>query len=118
MSRREHNCEQSRLQVVTTGLLFLLSGFAVFAGARGWYDPREAWAWWPLGFVFPAVHNLVSPPPQRNVFAGLAWIAAAVVLILDGLEVVNLRFGHMIAVVLVVVGGRMLYIASRGVEAR
>lgn len=115
---RTAKCEQTRLQVVTTGLLFLLCGVAVFAGARGWYDPRDAWAWWPLGFVFPAVHNLVSPPPQRNVFAGLAWIAAAVVLILDGLDIVNLRFTHMIAAALLVVGARMLYIASRGVEAR
>ena len=115
---RTHRCEQTRLQVVTTGLLFLLCGAAVFAGARGWYDPRQAWAWWPLGFVFPAVHNLVSPPPPRNLFAGLAWIAAAVVLILDGLDMINLRFAHMIAAALVVVGARMLYIASRGVEAR
>lgn len=116
--KRQHDCEQSRLQVVSTGLLFLLSGFAVFAGARGWYDPRDAWAWWPLGFVFPAVHSLTAPPPQRDVFAGLAWMAAAVVLILDGLDVINLRFTHIVAGVLVVIGARMLYIASRGVEAR
>ena len=115
---RQHECQQSRLQVVTTGLLFLLTGCVVFAGARGWYDPRDAWAWWPLGFVFPAVHNLVSPPPQRNVFAGLAWSAAAVVLILDGLDIVDLRLTHLIAGGLVVVGARMLYIASRRVETR
>jgi len=115
---RAPRCEQTRLQVVTTGLLFLLSGAAVFAGARGWYDPRDAWAWWPLGFIFPAVHNLISPPPQRNLFAGLAWIAAGLVLILDGLELIDLRFTHIVALGLVALGVRMLYIASRGVEAR
>lgn len=114
----EHGCEQTRLQVVSTGVLFLLSGLAVFGGARGWYDPRQAWAWWPLGFIFPAVHNLVAPPPQRNVFAGLAWLGAGAVLILVGLEIIDIRFTHMLAAGLVAVGGRMLYIATRDAGAR
>jgi hypothetical protein len=114
----DKGCAQTRLQVVTTGLMFLASGLVVFAGARGWYDPREAWAWWPLGFLFPAVNHLVAPPPQRRLIPALAWLGAAAVLILANLDVIELRFTHVVATVLVVVGGRMLYTASRGVEAR
>ena len=73
---RSGDCRQSRLQVVSTGLMFLLSGLAVLGGSRGWYSVRDAWRWWPVVFLFPAVQKLTAPPPERNVFAGVAWLTA------------------------------------------
>lgn len=114
----DRGCQQTRLQIVTTGPMFLASGLAVFAGARGWYDTRDAWAWWPLGSIFPAVQNVTAPTAQRRVVAACEWLVAAAVLILANLDRVELRFTHLVATVLVVAGARMRYTASRGVEAR
>lgn len=113
------HCERTRLQTVSTGLLFLLSGLAVWAGARGWYSPREAHAWWPLGFVFPAVHYLTAPPPERNVFSGLGFLALGAVLIGRNLGYVHLRLRDLVPLVLVVIGLRLLYVAGqrRGVRS-
>ncbi len=106
-----HDCSRNRLHTVTTGAMFVLSGLALWAGARGWYDFRleHAWVWWPLGFLFPAAHNLTAPPPQRNVFAGLAWLGAAGALLAANLGYVHLRLGNTLAVIFLVAGARLLY---------
>lgn len=108
---RKPGCEQTRLQVVTTGAMFVLSGLALWAGARGWYQFRleQAWVWWPLGLLFPAAHALTAPRPERSLVAGLAWLAAAVVLVAANLGYVHLRLDNMLAVVFLAAGGRLLY---------
>ena len=115
---RSGDCRQSRLQVVSTGLMFLLSGLAVLGGSRGWYSVRDAWRWWPVVFLFPAVQKLTAPPPERNVFAGVAWLTAGAVIILANLDVIDLRFSHVLATALVATGLRMLWIATRETGAR
>lgn len=104
---------QTRLQVVTTGVVFLISGLAVWAGARGWYSMRDAWPWWPLGFVVPAVFRLTAPPPQRSVVAAAAWLSLAAVLIAMNLGHIHLRLRDVVPLVLVGIGLHMLYRATQ-----
>jgi hypothetical protein len=111
-------CASTRTQTVVTGLMFLVSGAALWAGARGWYSFEESWAWWPLGFLFPAVHRLTAPPPARNLFAAAVWIAAAAGLILANLGYIHLRARDLVPLALVVFGLRLLYRARAGEEAR
>jgi hypothetical protein len=113
MSRK---CSSTRTQTVVTGLMFLASGLALWAGARGWYSPRDAWAWWPLGFLFPAVHRLTAPAPQRSLFAAALWLTAAAALILANLGHLQLRARDLIPLALVVFGVRLLYRARQGEE--
>lgn len=101
----------SRTHTVATGLMFLASGAAVWAGTHGWYTVEQSWAWWPLGFLFPAVNALTSPPPQRSLFAAAAWTALAVGLILANLGHVQLRVREALPLVLVLFGVRLLYLA-------
>lgn len=108
---RKHGCKQTRLQVVTTGTMFVLSGVALWAGARGWYEFRieQAWVWWPLGLLFPAAHTLTAPPPERSVVAGLAWLVAALVLVAANLGYLHLRLDNILALICLFAGGRLLY---------
>ena len=105
--------QQTRLQVVTTGVVFLLSGAAVWAGARGWYSMRDAWAWWPVGFVVPALFKLAAPPPQRSVAGAATWLSLAAILIAMNLGYVHLRSRDVVPLVLIGIGLGMLYRAIR-----
>ena len=89
--------------------MFLLSGAVLWAGARGWYSFEQSWAWWPLGFLFPAVNALASPPPRRNVFAAVGWIALAAGLVLANLGYLHLRLRDLVPLALVAFGARLLY---------
>lgn len=109
-----HACGGTRLNTVATGVLFVASGLALWAGARGWYSMREAWPYWPLGFIFPAVHHLTAPPPERSVGAGLIWLAAMAALIAMNLGYLHLRVRDVVPAVLVVVGLRLLLKARSG----
>lgn len=102
-------CATSRLHTVATGLMFLASGAAVWAGTHGWYTVEQSWAWWPLGFLFPAVTALTSPPPKRSLFAAAAWTALAAGLILSNLGHLELRGRDIVPLVFVLVGLRLLY---------
>ena len=64
MSR--HACTESRLQTVTTGVIFLTSGIALLTRARGWWQLENESAYWPIGFVIPGILTLVAPRPQRS----------------------------------------------------
>jgi hypothetical protein len=107
MSR--HACTTSRTHTVATGVLFLLSGVALWGGMHGWYTVEESWAWWPLVFLFPAVSALSSPPPKQNLFAAAGWAALAVGLILANLGHLQLRLRDLVPLAFVVVGARLLY---------
>jgi len=107
MSTRE--CATSRTHTVATGLMFLLSGAVLWAGARGWYTFEQSWPWWPLGLLFPAVDRLAAPPPRRSVFAALAWAALAGGLILANLDHLELRVRDLVPLALVAFGARLLY---------
>lgn len=103
------SCATSRTHTVATGLMFLVSGAAVWAGTHGWYTVEQSRAWWPLGFVFPAVNALASPPPKRSLFAAAGWTALAGGLILANLGHLELRARDVVPIVLVIVGLRLLY---------
>ncbi len=110
-----HGCRQGRLQTVTTGALFVMTGIVVWAGARGWYSVRDAWVWWPVVFVFPAAQALTAPPPARSLFRGLAWLGAAAVLVAANMGRIHLGFDEALAVALVVGGARLVYLSwTRG----
>ena len=102
-------CATSRTHTVVTGLMFLLSGAVLWAGAHGWYSVEQSWAWWPLGFLFPAVNALVSPPPKRSVFTAVGWTTLAVGLILANFGHLELRMRDAVPLAFVVVGLRLLY---------
>lgn len=104
-------CATSRTHTVATGLMLLASGAAVWAGTHGWYSVEQSWAWWPLGFLFPAVDALTSPPPKRSLFAAAGWAALAAALILANLGHVELRGRDVLPVALVLFGLRLLYLA-------
>jgi hypothetical protein len=105
-----HHCGGGgRLGTFTTGVLFLLGGLAVWAGARGWYSWRDAWAWWPLWLAIPAVFKLTAPPPERHVAAGLAWLSLAAILIGMNLGYVEWRLRDLLPLLLVAIGLRLLY---------
>ncbi len=106
-------CAATRTHTVATGLLFLLSGVALWAASQGWYSIHQAIAWWPATFIFPAVHRLTSPPPGRSVFAGLGWLAAGGLLIAANLDYIQIRVGTIVAIVLLVAGGRLLWQARQ-----
>ena len=108
-----HQCTHSRLYTVATGAMFIVSGAVVWAGARGWYSVHDAWAWWPLAFVFPAVHALTTPPPERSVVSGLSWLSLAAVLIAMNLGYVQLRVRDLMPLILVALGLRLLYRGGR-----
>ncbi len=101
----------ARAQTVVTGVMLLVSGAVLWAGARGWYSIEQAWAWWPLGLLFPAVHRLTAPPPERRVFGGLAWLAAAAVLVAVNLGTVDLRLSDAVAIIFIIAGARLTYVA-------
>ena len=64
MSR--HACTESRLQTVTTGVIFLTSGIALLTRARGWWQLENESAYWPIGFVIPGILTLVAPRPGHD----------------------------------------------------
>jgi hypothetical protein len=115
MSTRE--CATNRTHTVATGLMFLLSGAALWAGARGWYSFEQSWAWWPLGLLFPAVDRLTAPPPRRSMGAALVWAAMAAALILANLGHVELRARDLVPLALVAFGARLLYRARTAPKA-
>lgn len=104
-------CAGGRANTVVTGVMFLVSGAVLWAGARGWYSFEQSWAWWPLGFLFPAVHKLTASPPERSVVGGLAWLGLAVGLVAANLGYVHLRFADAIAVLFLAAGARLTYLA-------
>ena len=113
------HCQRTRLQAISTGLMFLLSGGALWAAARGWYSFRDAIPWWPLGFLFPAVHYLTAPAPERDVPTALLWAALAAGLVAWNLGHVPFSLPALIPLILVVGGARLLYMGlarARGTE--
>jgi hypothetical protein len=110
------SCASTRTQTIATGLMFLVSGIVLLAGARGWYSLRDAWAWWPLVLLFPAVHRLTAAPPERSLFGAALWVAAAAALILSNLGQLQLRARDLIPLAFVVFGVRLLYRARSGEE--
>ena len=104
-------CRETCLQTVTTGALFVASGMVVWGGARGWYSLRDVWVWWPLAFVFPALHALTAPPPMRSIFGGFAWLGLAAVLIAANLGHLQLRFEFVLSILCLIAGARLLYVA-------
>jgi uncharacterized membrane protein HdeD (DUF308 family) len=111
MSR--HACAESRLQTVTIGVLFLVSGIAVLTRARGWWRLENEWAYWPIGFVVPAVLALVAPRHERSLVTALSWFFATAVLIAWNLRYIHLQMRDIVPLVLVAIGLRLLYRASR-----
>ena len=103
------SCAPTRAHTVITGLMFVIGGAVLWAGARGWYSLRDAWAWWPLAFLFPAVQRLTAPPIQRSIFAAAVWMVAAGALILANHGYLELRARDLIPLALVVFGARLLY---------
>ncbi len=109
-----HRCGSGgRVQTFTTGVLFLVGGMAVWAGARGWYSWRDTWAWWPLWLAIPGIYKLAAPAVERQVFAGLVWLSLAAVLIGMNLGYIDLRFRDLAPLVLVIIGVRLLYKGRR-----
>ena len=108
---------ETRLQIVTTGLLFLVSGVLLLTRARGWWQLQNEWAYWPLAFVLPGIHRLVAPPPERSVAAALGWFFTAAVLIAWNLRYIHLRMRDIVPLVCVAVGLRLLYNARRDERA-
>ncbi|MCC6165080.1 MAG: hypothetical protein IT182_17170 [Acidobacteria bacterium] len=102
-------CAVTRTSTVATGLLFLLSGVVLWAGSQGWYSIHQAIPWWPATFIFPAVHRLTSPPPERSLFAGVAWLGAGALLVAANLDYIQLRFSTVVAIFLLVAGARLLW---------
>jgi hypothetical protein len=106
---RHQACAQSRLQVVVTGVIFLVCGVALLARLRGWWQLENEWAWWPLGLVIPGILRLAAPAPQRSVLAAFAWFAVAAALILANLGHLELRARDLVPLALVAFGVRLLY---------
>ena len=104
-----HGCAQGRLQVVTTGVIFLVCGLALLARVRGWWALENEWAWWPLGLVIPGILRLTAPPPQRSLFGALGWFVTAAGLILANLGYLELRVRDLVPLALVAFGARLLY---------
>lgn len=111
MSR--HACTESRLQTVTTGVIFLTSGIALLTRARGWWQLENESAYWPIGFVIPGILTLVAPRPQRSIATALGWFFAAAVLIAWNLRYIHLQMRDIVPIVLVAIGLRLLYRAGR-----
>ncbi len=104
-------CTDSRARTLVTGVLLVAGGAALWAGARGWYSLEEASSWWPLIALWPAVDAFTAPPPARRIFAGLVWVTAAASLVALNLGFIHLRLADTIAVVFVVAGARLTYVA-------
>lgn len=106
---RRHDCAQSRLQVLVTGVIFLVCGLALLARLRGWWVLENEWAWWPLGLVIPGILRLTAPAPQRSVFAAVVWFAVSAALVLANLGHLELRARDVVPLALVAFGLRLLY---------
>jgi hypothetical protein len=102
-------CHSSRAHTVMTGVLLLLSGVALLAALRGWWEIERYAAFWPLVFLFPAVNRLMAPPEERSLAAGLAWMGVAALLISLNLGYVHLRLRDLLPLLLVGLGVRLLY---------
>jgi hypothetical protein len=101
----------SRLHTVATGVLFVLSGACLWAALRGWFTFEQSRAWWPLGFLFPAVHRFTSDGTDRSLLAGLGWLMTGAVLILVNLGYLELSSTTALAVASLAAGARLLYLA-------
>lgn len=108
----ERDCATSRTHLFATGLMFLASGLALWAGARGWYSIQQSWAWWPLGFLYPAVNALTLPPPRRSILAALGWATLSGALILSNFGYLTLRLRDFVPLALVALGVRLLWRAN------
>jgi hypothetical protein len=101
----------SRLHTVATGVLFVLSGACLWAALRGWFTFEQSRAWWPLGFLFPAVYRITSAGPDRNVLAGLGWLTAGAAIILVNLGYLQPSWTVALALASLAAGARLLYLA-------
>jgi hypothetical protein len=106
---------KGRYDAITTGLLMVAAGIALMLHNAGSIDLWALRAWWPLLLLVPAGGALVGDGEcGRGWFAALAWTAASVFLLLfmQGYPVLDGR--TVFALVLIVVGGRMLWRPGAG----
>jgi predicted membrane protein len=99
------------LLVVAMGVLFLLDNL-------GYVGFRHALSFWPIAFMVAGASMMVSQEERNGHVTGLALVAVGLLLLLRHMGVIDISWNMVWPVLLIVVGGLILFRTMGGGRAR
>jgi predicted membrane protein len=94
---------------VFIGLIVLLYGLLLLMRNMGYDFGVKIWEYWPVLLILFGLRLLVQPRENRQFITGLAIAVAGLVLLLNNLDVIDLRWRLIWPLLIIFVGIAMLY---------